>query len=332
MEGSGISYKETISEFDKLFKKMKSTKERIESEIEKVNNSRDRLLDEITNSFEEQRIKLNEKEKALKSELDIKVTELKDQLEKFYIESNDILLSCERIYKAIQNYEKNNENNSKIKTLCYISKINKINIEVKDLLQKPFENTEISFKNDNTLDYKNYFINGIPKPKNIEIEQKDSKLYISWNIDNSYLDIENIQYLIILKNDKEESKYESSNTNLIIQEYKLDTHYEVKISTIVDDEINEDFYEIKRFKTYDPNTSLFGNINGLLKNNTKSDIGLFGNNNSFNISSDNNKSSGFFGNNQRIGFNLFSNINKSSGLFGKNNNSSGIFGNAKSDN
>ena len=80
---------------------MNSIKEKIELEIQKVNNSRDILLDEITKSFEEQRIKLNEKEKALKSELDLKVTELKDKLEKFYIESNDILSSFERINKAI---------------------------------------------------------------------------------------------------------------------------------------------------------------------------------------------------------------------------------------
>ena len=104
LEDNDISYKETTTEFDKLFKKMNCIKEKIELEIEKVNNSRDILLDEITKSFEEQRVKLNEKEKALKSELDLKVTELKDKLEKFYIESNDIISSCERINKAIQNY------------------------------------------------------------------------------------------------------------------------------------------------------------------------------------------------------------------------------------
>ena len=37
----------------------------IESEIEKINNSRDIILGEISSSFVEQRIKLKEKEKAL---------------------------------------------------------------------------------------------------------------------------------------------------------------------------------------------------------------------------------------------------------------------------
>ena len=99
--------------------------------------------------------------------------------------------------------------------------------------------------------------------------------------------MENIKYLIILKDDKEESKYESTNTNITIQEYKLHTDYEIKISTIVDD-INIDLYETKRFKTYEP----------------KNAFGIFGNNN-------------LFGNNN----------NKAGGLFGNNNNVGGLFGN-----
>ena len=130
LEDNGISYKGTISEFDKLFGKMKGLKERIESEIEKINNSRDILLVEITNSFEEQRTKLNEKEKALKFELDLNVTKLKDKLEKFYKESNDILSYCEKMIKAIISYEKNNDNYSTTITLCYIMRNTQIIFKV----------------------------------------------------------------------------------------------------------------------------------------------------------------------------------------------------------
>ena len=281
LEDNGISYKGTISEFDKLFGKMKGVKERIESEIEKINNSRDILLVEITNSFEEQRIKLNEKEKALKSELDLNVTKLKDKLEKFYTESNNILSSCEKMIKAIQNYEKNNDNNSTIKTLCYISKVNQVNVEIKELLKKPFHNTEISFENDNTLNYKNYYINGIPTPKNIKIEKKDNKVFISWNIDNSVLDLKDIKYLIYLKDNIEESKYESFNTNIIIQEFKPDTEYELKICSVVDGN-NGDFCEIKKFRTYTPLFGQLKNDRNLFGNN----VGLFGNN--INMKKDNN--------------------------------------------
>ena len=125
--------------------------------------------------------------------------------------------------------------------------------------------------------------------------------------------MENIKYLIILKDDKEESKYESSNTNIIIQEYKLNTNYEVKISIIVDGEINEDFNEIKRFKTYELNNNIFKKSGGLFKLNTNNS-NLFGNNI--------NKGCGLFGaiTNNNVG-NLFGN-NSSSGT--------GLFGNHKS--
>ena len=218
----------------------------IEYEIEKINKSRDTLLDEITKSFEKQRTKLNEKENALKSELDIKITEIKEKLENYYIKSNEILSSFKRIFKAIQSYEKNNNNN--IKTLCYISKINKANIEAKNIIKAPFKNTEIIFRNDNTLKYNDYYINGIPTPKDIKINQEDNKLLISWKTDNLYSFAKNIKYLITLKDNETELKYESLNTNIIIQDFKIDTEYEIKINAVVD-EINGDCSEIIKFRT-----------------------------------------------------------------------------------
>ena len=123
--------------------------------------------------------------------------------------------------------------------------------------------------------------------------------------------MENIKYLIILKDNKEESKYESSNTNIIIQEYKLNTNYEVKISIIVDGEINEDFNEIKRFKTYELNNNIFKKSGGLFKFNTNSNL---------------------FGNNINKGCGLFGAITNNVGnLFGNNSSSgTGLFGNHKS--
>ena len=246
LEDNGISYKETVSEFDKLFKKMNSIQTNIEYEIEKKNKSRDKLLDEITKSFEKQRTKLNEKENALKSELDIKITEIKEKLENYYIKINEISSSFKRIFKAMQSYEKNN--NNKIKTLCYISKINKVNIEAKNIIKAPFKNTEIIFRNDNTLKYNDYYINGIPTPKDIKINQEDNKLLISWKIDNLYLFVKGIKYLITLKDKETELKYESLNTNIIIQDFKIDTEYEIKINAVVD-EINGDCSEIIKFRT-----------------------------------------------------------------------------------
>ena len=136
--------------------------------------------------------------------------------------------------------------------------------------------------------------------------------------------MENIKYLIILKDDKEESIYESTNTNITIQDYKLHTDYEIKINVIVDD-INIDSYETKIFKTNEPNnvTGLFGNNNNqnnfFGNNNMNKQVdGLFGNNNM------NKQVGGLFGNNnmnkQVVGLFGNNNINKQvGGIFGNNN-------------
>ena len=45
--------------------------------------------------------------------------------------------------------------------------------------------------------------------------------------------MKNIKYIITLRDDKTESKFESLNTNIIIQNYKINTEYEIKINATV---------------------------------------------------------------------------------------------------
>ena len=139
------------------------------------------MTDEIVESFKKQHLQLDEKEKLLKLEMDLNVTEVKEDLEKYLIESNNIMLSCERTLKIIKNYEKKNNNNI-IKTLCYISKINDTNEKSKNLIQTPIRNLDISLNENNTLNYKHYYFNGNPIPKNIKIEDKNNKIEINWEI------------------------------------------------------------------------------------------------------------------------------------------------------
>ena len=154
MEDNGISYDKSIFDFDKIFNKAKNIKQRIEEEIEKINKAHTILMDKINASFEQQHISLNEKEKNIKHELDLKVTKIKEELENFLSESNDILISCERIDKAIKFYEKNKINNE-IKTLYYISEINKNNEIAKGFIKKQIKNIEIYYNSDlYTLEYK----------------------------------------------------------------------------------------------------------------------------------------------------------------------------------
>ena len=142
MEEYDISFEKSVSEFDEFFQKAKNLKERIEEEIEAINDNNTKITDEITAYFEEEHSKLYKKETKLKSELDIKITEIKDELEEYFRETTKILLSCERLFIAIKNYSKKN-NNNEMKDLFYISKINKINIEAKRLFQNTIKNVDI---------------------------------------------------------------------------------------------------------------------------------------------------------------------------------------------
>ena len=63
-------------------------------------------------------------------ELDNEVKEIQTQLEMHLTQSNNILSSCDKILRLTENYEIINDNND-IKTLYYISEINKNNEKVK---------------------------------------------------------------------------------------------------------------------------------------------------------------------------------------------------------
>ena len=315
LEESGISYGKTVSEFDKIFKKTKNLKDIIEEEIEEINNLHKKLMDEITASFEEQHIKLNHRENELKSDLDIKVTQIKNQLENFLIESHDIITSCERAEKANKYYEKKNDGNE-IKTLFYISKINKLNEKAKELFQKPIKNLDIYFNSDlNNIDYKDYYFSGIPIPKNIKIKEKGNEVYISWDIDDFRLknfDINNIKYKLKITGNNKTSTYESLETKLIIHDYEVNTEYEIKIKAEIDDYLGK-WSQVENFIIEDKNIEIKSNP-------------FYHNNQGGNLFGNNNRREALFGSNDQVR-DLFGNNNMGGGLFGNNNKGEKLFGN-----
>ena len=267
LEENDISYNKSLSEFDEIFKQVNDLKENLEEEIEKINKSRDVTMEQIKNIYEEKHLRLNEEESKLKSELDLKVTEIKDDLEKYLTDSNDMLSCFERINKALKNYEKKNNNND-IKTLCFISEIQKVNDEAQDILEKPIKNVDIKY---NTLflslEYKDYYFNGIPTPKDINVWKKDEQVYITWDIDDIRIknyDKEKIQYLILISKGKNKITYKTLEKSLLLDkdECKNKIEYLVKICTFKDDSYS-DWSEIKKFKVDNllnyKNNFLFGN-------------------------------------------------------------------------
>ena len=101
----------------------------------------------------------------MKLKLDLKVTEIKEELEKVLKETNDVLLSCEKTNKAIKYYEKKNINHE-IRSLYYISEINESNERAKKLFEKPMRNINIFLYLGNKLFFEDYYFNKILIKKN----------------------------------------------------------------------------------------------------------------------------------------------------------------------
>ena len=248
--------------------------------------------------FEDEHLNLNIKEKNAKKEIDEKVEEIKDELQNFLKESQDIFLSCENISKSIQAYKKELLK-SNMKTLYYISEINKNNEKAKEFFQKPIKNISIIFPNTNLIFsekynpvFNYYYLSGIPVAKNISISKKDEKAFISWNIDELRFQYKSIKYSVEIKEEENENytSYIVTEQNMLFK-YKMNTNYEIKIRVIIDGSYGE-YSDIKSFNEKylsQFTNSLFGNSFNLFgnptydnqsnTNNISSSRSLFGNNN-----------------------------------------------------
>ena len=80
-------------------------------------------MDEESKSFQKKHEQLLKEENDMKEKLQIEVTKIKEQLEKYLSQSNNEIKINERINQGIKKFE-NNENNM-FKILSYVSKMNK---------------------------------------------------------------------------------------------------------------------------------------------------------------------------------------------------------------
>ena len=366
MEDNGISYKELISEFDEIFQKAKNLKIKLETEIEKINSTYKNIENEIILSFKKQHIELEEKEKNLKLEINSRVKQIKDELEKNLTISNNILLSCEKTNEIISKCEI--KINNDIKTLYYISEINKSKEKAKEFINKKIKNYDISFESDKYVLYNDYYFNGIPFIKNIKAEKRERKLYISWDLDNSNIkdiNTDNIKYSLSIRivGSLIDYRCETNDKFYYYNYYDEKNDYEIKVRSSLDGYQSE-WYEIKKSKEeIQPSSNIFANDNnnklfnsisfgnkigtgGLFGNisndNKNSEKGIFGAKSIFSNSEikDNNQENSIFkpliNNNDNKLFStdnskdteLFkNNNNQNSGLFG-NNDKGGLFGNS----
>ena len=208
----------------------------------------------MTNSFISKHKKLEKEENDLKEKLQNEVTKVKEGLENFLTLSNENIREEEKIQKGLEKLEKNNDKNM-IKILSYISKINKNNKESKKLFQELMRNLKLEFiENETNIKYTDYYFNGIPSPKNIEINDiQANNININWKIDDLNIlnmNNKNIKFKIELRKNNEKfiQVYDGNETNFRINNLIENTDYELKICSYYDN-LFSNWSEIKKFKT-----------------------------------------------------------------------------------
>ena len=262
---------------------------------------------QITESFKLQHENLNIKEKELKEDLIKKATEAKQNLENNLIISNEIIKNNENIEKIIKYFEKNNINKI-IRTISYISEIEKNNYNSNEFLEKIITNINIYYnKNDNRLQYSNYTFNGLLEPININIKNanyNNSKI-VSWNIDENeklMKDINKYRFNIEINEGQNNYIFEGKETQVEIRNLDTNKEYKVRVCSFYEGVYSNwsEFYKIdfldennfgKPFYSYS-NSNLFFQKN----DNYLEVFGIENNNYNNNSNKSNIKSNSIFGN------------------------------------
>ena len=242
-------------------------KEKIENELTKLTDLEEKISKEMKESFIKQHENLTKIEKELNNDLIKKVTVIKDKLENFISESIEIIKGNEKINKYTQYFEKNREKSNPdiIKTLSYISEIENNNQKVFHFINESMINMNINFnENTNTLEYIDYYFNGISSPINIQLNEENNNIInISWKIDEqfkilgkAYQSKFNIE--IIDKNNNI-YEFEGKETNIEIRNLIYNEDYEFRIRTIYNNEKGIWSEKKKILKNRYGNFGIFGN-------------------------------------------------------------------------
>ena len=107
-------------------------KNKIEIEINKINESYDKVIDQLTKTYKTTYELLLKEENDLKEKLQNEVTKAKEKLENYLSIFNNEIKISDKIIKGINKIEKDNQEYNIIKTLSYFSKINHLRRKCKN--------------------------------------------------------------------------------------------------------------------------------------------------------------------------------------------------------
>ena len=255
----------TLNSYNEQFKdisnKANALKEKIEKEINEIDNLYDKVNNEMKNSFKKKHEKLIKEENELRDKLQNEVTKMKEQLENFLSESNTIIKNNELINKGMKQFENDGDDGEKnvIRILSYLSKINKINKKMVIFNQKLMKNLKISYEEEKSnIKYEEYYFSGIQTPKEIEFKDINCNSFkIFWKKDNINIkDIDNnkIKYKVEIKKENSDEKfiqkYEGTETNFLVNNLNMNTNYEIRICCVYNNLIGP-WTEIQKIKTKD---------------------------------------------------------------------------------
>ena len=173
MKKENITINDSTKEFDANIQKLNELKNSLEHEMLEIDKAYEKVDKETTKFFELKREKLNKEEEELKETLKTEVTKIKEKLENYLSQTNNLTKKCERIIKGVKTIQ--NEETNIIKTLSYISFINKNQKEIDALTMELIKNLKITFnEEESTIKYEEYYFNGFPIPKDIEFKEIES--------------------------------------------------------------------------------------------------------------------------------------------------------------
>ena len=271
LKKENLSFDFTTKEFNEKKEKINNLKGKIEQEIININNSYDTIFNNISKSFELKHKQLYEKEKDLIETLQNEVTKIKEKLENFLSECNEIIRFSDKLDKGIKKLENNNNENNKIKAMSYVSEMNKNKNAMNILNNQLMKNIKIKFEEENTsIKFENYYFNGVPSPTDIEIKNiQNASFEIKWKFDyNQYSFYKNkIKFIIELKKENENFSqiYEGDKTTFLVEGLIPETNYEIRICSKYND-FKSKWTDIQKVKTTS-NIIDFDNYSLILENN-----------------------------------------------------------------
>ena len=109
LKKENIKIEDSIDEFNEYFEKICKLKDRTENEMIKLDGVYIKADKDLANSFEEKHLILTKQENDMREKLQNQVTKIKEKLELYLTNLNELIRNCEKINKGIKIMEKENQ-------------------------------------------------------------------------------------------------------------------------------------------------------------------------------------------------------------------------------